>query len=407
MTTIYRFRPLKHLLEKHQELKTKTIFFSTLEDLNDPMESISNTIWTHNSQTAWELAFDYYYFWFDHFYVNNDPTACTSNSTQQIQALREKESLLKQILAPRLAKATKITNSNEVQFIFHRIHIDLMTSFNTVEPSFAYDWNEHFEQMDISENWTSISEEHINEVLGFTLHLAQHSKEQQDGANSVASIYRPVQFLNWLEKHISPEYYVACFSERWDDIRMWSHYANGHEGVCLMFNTEECDGDLFLKSANKKRCSKFRFQKVDYEANLQPVNVLKMIEELECHRNHHSETEAMPSWPHGHLNHFRAAIATKLFDWKHECEYRLVWENLHRGRGGPSEGIPVEERRVKYEAEDLKGIIFGLNTPIESMLKVKKIIDHEYNGLRRENFTYYRVQLVGGKLEKYEIDYFS
>jgi len=30
---------------------------------------------------------------------------------------------------------------------------------------------------------------------------------------------------------------VACFSETFDNILMWSHYANGHKGLCLEFDT--------------------------------------------------------------------------------------------------------------------------------------------------------------------------
>ena len=29
---------------------------------------------------------------------------------------------------------------------------------------------------------------------------------------------------------------VACFSERYDDIGMWSHYANSHKGICVRFD---------------------------------------------------------------------------------------------------------------------------------------------------------------------------
>jgi hypothetical protein len=31
---------------------------------------------------------------------------------------------------------------------------------------------------------------------------------------------------------------IACFSEHSDDIVMWSHYANGHRGFCLEFDTQ-------------------------------------------------------------------------------------------------------------------------------------------------------------------------
>lgn len=30
---------------------------------------------------------------------------------------------------------------------------------------------------------------------------------------------------------------VACFSERHDDIGMWSHYSNSHKGICIRFDT--------------------------------------------------------------------------------------------------------------------------------------------------------------------------
>lgn len=31
---------------------------------------------------------------------------------------------------------------------------------------------------------------------------------------------------------------VACFTERYDDLLMWSHYADGHRGFCLAFATD-------------------------------------------------------------------------------------------------------------------------------------------------------------------------
>jgi hypothetical protein len=35
---------------------------------------------------------------------------------------------------------------------------------------------------------------------------------------------------------VSANYGVLCFSERWDDILQWSHYADRHRGVCLGFD---------------------------------------------------------------------------------------------------------------------------------------------------------------------------
>jgi hypothetical protein len=35
---------------------------------------------------------------------------------------------------------------------------------------------------------------------------------------------------------VSPYYGVVCFSEGWDDILQWAHYADRHRGICLGFD---------------------------------------------------------------------------------------------------------------------------------------------------------------------------
>ncbi len=410
MTSIYRFRAPKHLLGKHQELKNKTIFFSAPESLNDPVESTPNTVWTHNSQTVWESVLDYYYCWFDHFYNVKNLTVHIGNFAQKIQALQDKKLLLKQVLAPHLAKTSRTIKGNEMLFIFHRLNIDLIGSFNTASSSFVNAWDWYFKQMNILESWentnalTAISSDRYNDVSGYVRHLAKHYDEKQDLEGSSAPTYTPILFLNWFEKHIFPEYYVACFSERWDDVTMWAHYADEHKGMCLIFNAEVYGGELFLKNADNNRCSKFHFRKVSYQVDLQPVNILKIFENLVRYRNRHSVSGVALSWPHDHLDYFRSTIATKTSAWQQECEYRLIWENLHKSRGGPSEAIPAEKRLVNYEAEDIEGIIFGLSTSDDNKLKVKKIIDQKYCGMHRKNFKFYEATLVNGKLEKHEID---
>jgi len=38
------------------------------------------------------------------------------------------------------------------------------------------------------------------------------------------------------EKVAIGKYGVLCFSRRWNNILMWSHYADGHKGICLGFD---------------------------------------------------------------------------------------------------------------------------------------------------------------------------
>jgi hypothetical protein len=37
---------------------------------------------------------------------------------------------------------------------------------------------------------------------------------------------------------------ISCFSEVCDDILLWSHYADGHKGICLEYKTIENNNDI-------------------------------------------------------------------------------------------------------------------------------------------------------------------
>ncbi len=43
--------------------------------------------------------------------------------------------------------------------------------------------------------------------------------------------------FEWQRKIRREQRGIACFSEHFDDIMMWSHYADGHRGFCLEFDT--------------------------------------------------------------------------------------------------------------------------------------------------------------------------
>jgi len=117
---------------------------------------------------------------------------------------------------------------------------------------------------------------------------------------------------------------VACFSEKLDDILMWSHYANGHRGFCLEFDTY-CEP--FQNIDN------IQIQKVIYSDSyplLSPAAV--------------TETKYMPIEP----------LITKSTDWKDEKEWRL----LMSPEGDPS---------FKYELKTLTAIYFGCSMPDEQI----------------------------------------
>jgi hypothetical protein len=57
----------------------------------------------------------------------------------------------------------------------------------------------------------------------------------------------PAAYLSALDRVVYSDWYVACFSSRPDNHSMWSTYADGHRGVCLMFRvTPNETGDPVL-----------------------------------------------------------------------------------------------------------------------------------------------------------------
>src|SRR5690606_51795 len=83
---------------------------------------------------------------------------------------------------------------------------------------------------------------------------------------------------------------IACFSEKWDSILMWTHYADNHRGYCIGFDEKMLRiSQLFEK-----------IKRVEYSQNypgLDPLNKHKKIDELK--------------------------YFIKSLDWEYEKEFRL------------------------------------------------------------------------------------
>lgn len=85
---------------------------------------------------------------------------------------------------------------------------------------------------------------------------------------------------------------VCCFSKQDDILLMWSHYANKHKGVCLVF-------DILL---DKNLFGKYPYQ-VEYPPEFPVYN-------YPCDE--------------GKFNSYRFLAATKSKDWEYENEVRLI-----------------------------------------------------------------------------------
>lgn len=127
-------------------------------------------------------------------------------------------------------------------------------------------------------------------------------------------------------KKITEKIGVLCLSEVADDILMWAHYADAHQGVCLAF-----DGtvDFFMRA-----------QQVQYPKLRPQINPL------------HDSDEAMMT----------AALLTKSDHWAYEKEWRII----HYEKGP---GI------YRYPTGALTGVILGAQISPENEALIRKWID--------------------------------
>jgi len=126
---------------------------------------------------------------------------------------------------------------------------------------------------------------------------------------------------------------ITCFSEIWDSILMWSHYADNHQGICVGFDEKALRySQLFGKILRVNYSSEY--------PELNPINKNKKSDEIKFFH--------------------------KSIDWQYEKEIRAI--NIYNDK------IPsIKERTITLDDKHIKEIIIGLNTNEKSKKEIINI----------------------------------
>ena len=81
-------------------------------------------------------------------------------------------------------------------------------------------------------------------------------------------------------------------------------------------------------------------------------------------------------WRDNHWEKSNISILTKTKDWKYEKEYRLILQN--------------GENKMKYNFQNLKGLIFAIKTPEKEKLQIIEIIKNKCKKNNRNNFEFFQ-----------------
>jgi Protein of unknown function (DUF2971) len=168
------------------------------------------------------------------------------------------------------------------------------------------------------------NEQAIKDLGGYDEAFKMHVAAFKEDINKIQT------YFNNKEEELLIRYRILCLSEIWNNILMWSHYADQHRGYCLGFATESfTDIDLF---------GAVRYQK-DYPI-ISPLDVESIQAVL-----------------------LRTLCKSK--DWSYEREYRIVQILNKVDR--------FAEKSVIFRQAKLKEVILGLNIKYDDALAIGKI----------------------------------
>lgn len=177
---------------------------------------------------------------------------------------------------------------------------------------------------------------------------------------------------------------TCCFCKNADNMLMWSHYANSHKGVCLVFKAkyktipmDNCKGySLTINSEPRS------INKVKYKTNL--LGPINQIDDMLGNRVKTFEF-----------------FTTKSKCWKYEKEYRIFLDD------------PESKNIAQFEEDELIGIIFGLKVNYCSACTVINTVKQTFSDISikfyktQEDKTKYVVHLIDitNKIDNYVYHY--
>lgn len=147
------------------------------------------------------------------------------------------------------------------------------------------------------------------------------------------------KFRDHAKKILQPDIDKAgllCLTEESEDILMWSHYGDGHKGLCLEFDNQLLD-------------SCFICRKVSYDKDNRYHSVIEFYKKVgaamgNANNNTHNAHEEIAA-----LIFFRKA---KHWDYEREWRILIPWQDVEKHNGG---------RYFSYPERMLTGIILGCN----------------------------------------------
>jgi Protein of unknown function (DUF2971) len=459
----YRYRPIEAVLDKFQELENQEIYFSTTDELNDPMEGFKDLVWA-GDQIVWRNLLKHYILCFlltaNYAFISAEqfdgsdlrsfvrlvpqelPEAPIREIYQRVLADFLKEPAVTRFVEIMASRTTSIRRSELTGYLraLHRFALEaLMKEYSQrgVFPVNAVDTLPPREDMRrnaivMMEGITKLtSHEDPAEKISDTMFGALEATNAQvalateyllpDRDKRMGIVFLtlrfPAAYVAALEKLVHRDWYVACFAKTAENHSMWSTYAGGHRGVCLMFKAtanargvptlviERTTGAAYSKGSTTTYTSSMvphELQPVQYASQYPVVDFFRSLGSIsgssidgfwyrgedstlsECHSAVYADQD---DWRERYWKTFANSTLCKTREWAHEEEHRIVVHSMF-------DMSAPEKRKLKYRFSDLAGIVFGARTDVEDKLKIMRIVDAKCAKDKRSDFKFYEIRYL-------------
>jgi len=203
------------------------------------------------------------------------------------------------------------------------------------------------------------------------------------------------QLINGIHQRAGRNIYLTCFSKSYKEPIMWSHYADNHNGYCLIF--KPYDNQILQNPVGKA------YNRRDININekftgshaikygIQPVKYTKKLKHLNGFSNFNahiygrgaSKVNAKKIW-----SEYMKVPTIKHDKWKYEEELRIIdythWSPEYFNANGPMKRLIVE-RIFYYDRTQLSGICFGSKMSAGNKQEIIGIIRSMRESLFRES----------------------
>ena len=429
MAEFYRFRSIDTLLGKFQELEKQTIYFASPEELDDPMEGLRDIVW-NGDEIVWTNFFKHYIFCLNRCYL---PLNITPNpgklDVDDIPILERWDQIatpIEEILfddiwdrfcnlphIPEIIEALSNTRRKiryrEIVFYLKTIQtcgllVEIQKSYNDHKLIPEHNvFQQESEDLELPmkqllnllkrtekvEYEDAIDFDGENDNIRRTLKNNTTSRLAELVESDLTVIYDfPKIYVEQLDRLLWEKWYTACFTESYHNSSVWAKYADGHKGACLVFKAVEEGGSKNLKLNWGKGSRAFPFHEVNYADRPGEIDFFRTIARMlgthfrelwytdqdgrtsEC-ASHIGSDRSEAAWGEHYRNNFLRDITFKTKDWKYEQEYRLILTY-------PDLLNNVKDiRKLTYDFDSLKGIIFGMRTSTEDKVKIIEIIEEK------------------------------